>query len=235
MAYNNITYATTELAQSYVNRNWVLGKNTSFVKKHVLARGAHSILAPCSFITNSVDTIIGLGVGIGVLFTAGTHKPTFKFAMNHLDGSRKIFAQPFFNLLKTINPEAKFTGNDQILNWHTSPLIGAYGNGFTAHFVIEDLKIVARSCYNSKNFLKRHVASRLTYALLAISCLVTRAVDGVICIPAASLSLLMVGKCESLNNLAYRTLKAPGIIHDLFFCTIRFINPWEGTQKVHVT
>lgn len=110
-------------------------------------------------------------------------------------------------------------------------MISGDGDGFLSDLVINPLKDIARSCYNSDNFLKRHVASRLTYALLAVSCLVTRAVDGIIGIPAAGLSILTGGKFESLNNLAYRTLQAPGIINDLFYCTIKFINPWTRTSK----
>jgi hypothetical protein len=96
--------------------------------------------------------------------------------------------------------------------------------------VINSLKALARSCYKSDNFLKRHVASRLTYALLAVSCLATRVADGAIGVAAAGLSVLTGGNFESLNNLAYRTLQAPGIINDLFYCTIKFINPWTGTS-----
>lgn len=179
-----------------------------------MARGAHLLLTPASFITSAVDTIIGLGAGLGAICTLGKNKQTFKVACNHLSSSDKLFVRPYVNFLKTINPEAKISGD---------------GDGFLSDLVINPLKNIARRCYNSDNFLKRHIASRLTYALLAVSCLVTRAVDGIIGIPAAGLSILTGGKFESLNNLAYRTLQAPGIINDLFYCTIKFINPWTGT------
>ncbi len=114
---------------------------------------------------------------------------------------------------------------------HNYPLIGIGGNGFITHFVTDALKNIARDCYRSENLLIQHVASRLTYAVLAISSLVTRAVDGVIGIPAAGLAILTFGKIESLNNLAYRSLQTPGIVEDLFYCTIKIINPWTGTAQ----
>lgn len=226
MSYTNVTYASTKPAEHYVDSNWVQSDETTFLKKHVLARGAHILLTPSSFITCAVDTIIGLGAGLGAICTLGKNKQTFKVACSHLSSSNKLFVRPYVNFLKTINPEAKFSGDAA-----KQAMISGNGDGFLSDLVIDPLKNIARNCYNSDNFLKRHIASRLTYALLAVSCLVTRAVDGIIGIPAAGLSILTGGKFESLNNLAYRTLQAPGIINDLFYCTIKFINPWTGTSN----
>ena len=238
MSYSNVTYATTKPAEHYVDRNWVQSDETTFLKKHVLARGAHLLLTPASFITSAVDTIIGLGAGIGAICTLGKHRQTFKVASNHLSSSNKLFVRPYVNFLQTINPEAKFSGDAanqpyivRYLGLAKQATISGDGDGFLSDLVINPLKDTARTCYNSDNFLKRHVASRLTYAVLAVSSLVTRAVDGIIGIPAAGLSVLTGGKFESLNNLAYRTLQAPGIINDLFYCTIKFINPWTGTSN----
>lgn len=69
MSYSNVTYATTKPAEHYVDRNWVQSDETTFLKKHFLARGAHLLLTPASFITSAVDTIIGLGTGIGAICT----------------------------------------------------------------------------------------------------------------------------------------------------------------------
>lgn len=230
MPYTNVTYATTKPAELYVYNNWIQSDETTFLKKHVLVRGAYFVLAPASFIASAIDTIIGLGAGIGAICTLGKHQRTFEVAFEHLSSSNKLVVRPYANILQTINPEAKFSGN-LACPGNKSPMISGHGDGFISDMVISSLKNVAIACYRSNNFLKRHVASRLTYALLAVSCLVTRAVDGIIGILAAGLSILTVGKFESLNNLAYRTLKAPGIINDLFYCTIKFINPWSGTSK----
>lgn len=234
MSYISLNYTFTTPAEDYIDINLVHDDDTTFVKKHILARGAHILLTPVSFITSAVDTIIGLGAGIGAICTLGTHKQTFNVACYHLSSSKELFVLPYVNFVQTINPEARFSEAYIVryLGLAKKAMISGDGVGFLSDFVINPLKNIARSCYNSDNFLTRHVASRLTYALLAVSCLVTRAVDGIIGIPAAALSILTVGKFESLNNLAYRTLQAPGIIGDLFYCTIKFINPWTGTSEV---
>jgi hypothetical protein len=221
MSYINIHKELTEPAANYIETNWILSHKTTFLKKQVLARGAYFCLTPAAFITHAIDTIIGLGIGLGALCTLGIHKPTVKMAINHLSDSKQLFANTYINFLKFINPGAYAD-----LNSSQEPTISAEGNGFLSDFVDKPLRDLARDCRNSDNILKRHITSRLTYALLAISCLVTRAIDGIIGIPAAALSILTLGKFESLNNLAYRTLQAPGIIRDLFICTIKFINPW---------
>lgn len=241
MSYTNITHSLEKPIEDYVSTNWVHSEETNCFKKQVLARGGYLVLTPWSTVTSVADTIVGVGAGIASIATGGAHKATFKFAMHHLDSSRKIVAQPYVNLLKTLNPEVELTSNTlpedadtrylQSLKSDGYPLIGANGDGFVTHYVTEALKNVARSCYKSDNFFKRHIASRLTYLLLAISSVITRVVDGIIGVIAAVLSFLTLGKVESINNLAYRALQAPGIVNDLFYCTIKFINPWAGTSK----
>jgi hypothetical protein len=228
MPYTNITHASIRPIENYVVRNWVISDQTNFLKRHIVARGAHFILSPASFITSSVDTIIGLVAGMGAICTLGKHRPTFKMAFEQLAGASQLLARPYVHILKTINPQARFSGDDS----DRKVAISGDGEGFISNLIINPLKNVARECYNSDSVLKRHVASRLTYALLAISCLVTRAVDGLIGIPAAGLSILTGGKFEFLNNLAYRALQAPAIINDLFYCTIKFINPWAGVERI---
>lgn len=247
MPYINISRATTGYAEAYVYKNWVDSTETTLVNKHILSRAAYLILTPASFVTSALDTLVGLGVTIGTILS-GRNKKVFDFTMLHLDSTNKLALRPYANFLKTINPEACFTKGledipynesyvdrrlisaAQSLGFHyQEPKISAKGDGFVSDLVIEPLKGVARRCYKSENFLKRHVASRLTYILLAISCVVTRAVDGVIALPAAVLSILTVGKIQSLNNLAYRTLQATGIISDLAYCIIKIVNPLSGT------
>lgn len=35
-------------------------------------------------------------------------------------------------------------------------------------------------------------------------------------------------KVASINNLAFRTLQFSGILHDIFYCASKIINPWAG-------
>ena len=242
MTYYNITTSTVKLAESYVRSNWVKSDEKNFLKNHIFARCAYLILAPASIITSAVDTIIGLGAAVGTICTFGKHTPTYNIAYKHISFSRNLIVGPYVNILRTINPKAKFTRNLEDECYakrhfgtkpdYTPPLVSVDGDGFTSNLVKDPLKNKARSCYNSDNFLKRHISSRLTYALLAVSCIVTRAVDGIIGIPAAALSILTGGKFKTLNNLTFRALQAPAIIDDLFYCTIKFINPWTGTTLI---
>jgi hypothetical protein len=236
-SYTNITNSLAVSVDGYIS-NWVRSKDC--FEKHVLARGGHLGLIPLFTITSVVDTIVGAGAGIVSIATGGTYKATCDFAMNHLDSSRNIVAYPYTNLLRTLNPEAKFPSSvashsyfHSYRYWSQtidqgSELITNDGDGFITSYVSDALKDVARSCRNSDNFFKRHIVSRLTYLLLAISSLITRVVDGIIGVIAAILSFLTLGKVGSINNVAFRALQAPGIVKDLFYCAIKCINPWAG-------
>lgn len=238
MTYININCSSIKPTRNYIEENWVHSNQTNFFKKQILARATFLVLAPSSLIIGAVDTIVGLGAAIGSLCTLGKHKPIFEAAISHLASSDKLVALPYLNILQTINPAATLMGDlsnepEEIRSLAESrgfvpAMISADGNGFITDRAIHSLKTIAKSCYNSENFLKRHVSSRLTYVLLAISCVVTRAVDGIIGVAAAALSILSMGQFISLNNLAYRSLQTTGIISDLFYCTIKFVNPWTG-------
>ncbi|MCC5832854.1 MAG: hypothetical protein JJU12_07425 [Chlamydiales bacterium] len=180
-------------------------------------RGAYLSLVPVSAITSIVDTAIGACAAIPALATAGKHKKTINFFFNFLESSFDIVSKPYVNLLKTLNPTAKLPpirGFDEV---HP---------GICTPYPSEKLDNLAENYFKSKNFFKKHVASRLTYVLLAITFVITRIVDGIIGLIAAAFSLITLGKLPFLNKTAYRGLCATGIIHDLFYCTLKVINPW---------
>jgi hypothetical protein len=238
MSYINLTFFSVVPIEHSVIDNLVNTENLNCAKRHLLARGAYLALTPLSFVTNAIDAVVGIGAGVGAILTVGKSDKIYRVALEHLQGAQQILALSFTNLLHTINPQARFSRpeNDPgqwvhgVCIRRPRATIGVEGNGFISNFFISRLRKTGSSCYRYDGFLMRHIASRLTYALLAIACLITRTVDGIIGVLAAVLSLVTVGKFESLNNLAYRALQAPGIIHDLFYCTIKFINPWAGTS-----
>ncbi len=242
MSYVNLAKALEAPLKGYIAETCVHSEDTNCFKKHVVARVGFLALTPWSLATSTADILIGIGAGIAVIGTAGKQKEAWDFAMNHLNSSRKIVVRPYFDLLMALNPQAKFSGsidNMPYVQRQTATLMGqkdafitVEGDGFITHYVSEALKDVARNCYNSDNFLKRHVASRLTYLLLVISSVITRLMDGIIGVMAAILSFATFGKVESINNLAYRGLQATGIVQDVFYCTTKIINPWAGTKKV---
>ncbi|MGE4574305.1 MULTISPECIES: hypothetical protein [Parachlamydia] len=236
MPYINLTHATTHALGNYVHKNWVHSENTNFFKKHVLARGLHLTLVPSSIVTSVIDTTIGLGIGIAVLATVGKHEKMTRFAFNHVFCASKLAVFPYVNFLQAINPKIHFLSNEygKHANFAIEAkkcMISNEGFGFTSDPFNFRLRKKASEYCDANSFFKRHVASRLTYALLALSCVVTRIADGIIGVPIAALSILTAGKFVFLNNLAYRTLQAPSIVGDLFYCTINCINPWTGTLK----
>jgi|694.fasta_scaffold08994_15 hypothetical protein len=122
--------------------------------------------------------------------------------------------------------------NEFINNPPKEAILCADGEGLVTDFVNKTLTLrdSARNFYNSENYLKRHVASRLTYASLALSSLITRIIDFTVGLIAAIVSLSIFGTCQFLNSLAYRELTGSALIHDLSFCLARIINPWAGTS-----
>lgn len=196
-------------------------KSDNFVKKHVKGRCARLILIPASFTTCALDTIYGLGVGIGAICTGGKKTKLSTTAFNYLTNSNLMLSIPYSNLLRMINPKAEISS--KALN---------HCDGILSHTVNFSLKGLASKynqthwrCMISNNSFKHHIASRLTYALLAVACVVARAVDGIIGVAAATLSIVTVGKFTRLNDLAWKTLQPTGIIEDLWFCTMHCINP----------
>jgi hypothetical protein len=153
---------------------------------------------------------------VGSIITFGTHEPTNAFASNRIRLSKRLLAGSFVCILSAVNPGASHDEEN---------------DGRVASIVIRSLHNTAKDFRESDNVFESHVLSRLSYALLAISSLVARAIDGVIGVIAAFFSLCIGGYSERLNNLAIECLTAPGVINDVFCCAIKFINPWEKGVK----
>jgi hypothetical protein len=216
MPSNNISQAIVFPIDRAIDKNLVYTKRTNFLKKEILARCGRLVLIPLSATTAALDVALGTIGAAGALLTQGRNKSLCSFAMKHLDASSKILAQPYANLLKTFDPKNSLSGST----------VGAAGEGIIADVLVSTPDYLAERCKKSNNFIVRHIASRLTYVLLATACLIARAVDGVIGALALPLSLITLGKCRSINALAYRGLQAPGILKDLCHYIVKFINPW---------
>ncbi len=219
--YTTITDTALNPVSLYVRKHLVQpdGGKTSFLGKQILARGVRLVLTPASLITCALDTIIGFGTGVVALLKHGTDEKMNKLAFSHFSKTNLLLSSPYRHLLGIINPEAEFPLRCQTRG------IAVEGNGFISDIVSRPLKTLAEDFRSSKNFVSKHVASRLTYALLGIASIVTKLFDLVIGIPAAALSLVTLGKFGTLNNLAFRSLQVTGIVGDLFFATIKIVNP----------
>lgn len=225
MPYTSISAETSWPTRVYVDLNWT-GSGEA-LKKQIYSRGANLALAPTLFMTGAVDAIIGVGAGIATVCTLGMCRPVSKLAFDHLATTRYLMALPYQSLLHVINPNAQFPKRTSILDEGNGkgPWIGSEGNGFVHDSIHDSLRRSAEKRYESENFLHRQVTSRLTYALLAIASVITRVTDAIIGLRAAVFSMLTLGKVDSLNNVAYRALQAPAVIHDLFYCAVKFLNP----------
>lgn len=213
MSYINMNHTLTKPIQKYVDDHWVNSKKAGFVKKEILARVAHLGLIPASFVFNALDTIIGVGAAGVTVLTLGLNERTGLVTGKHLNSSKKLFAGPYLNLLKTINPKAEV---DESID-----------SGFLSRLVSDILKEIATDFTDdNKNVFSKHVVSRALYALAGLSSLVTRVADGIISVPVVCISLLTLGKFSVINDLAYTTLQAPGVVNDFIFSTIKVINPF---------
>jgi hypothetical protein len=204
---NSVYLGSTDI--SFIDQKWVQNQNATFLQKHVLARGAYLSLAAFSFIGNALGTIAGLSIAVMAPILTKNNK-IYNLSSEWTACSGRLFSQPYACFLRTINPEAEINKSRSILS----------------SSILQPLVVFANTNKGSSNFLKKHVASRLTYGLLAISCLVIRAVQGVISIPTTLLSILTLGKFQFINTLAHQNLIAPIIIHELFRYVPQFINPW---------
>jgi len=88
--------------------------------------------------------------------------------------------------LNALNPKATVFDSDQIFSEES--------NGLITDAVSEALENKAYQCVKSDNFFKRHIASRLTYSLLAVSSVITRLADLINGVVAAVFSFLSMEK-----------------------------------------
>lgn len=167
-------------------------------------------VAPVFSLAWALDTLIGLGAGVASIFPLGEYRPSHKFVKEQLDASQRILVIPYFFFLKLLNPKVKDSDYTRL----TKSLSDQHNN---SDYLDDFLK--------SDQFLKRHVATRLSYSVLAVSISVVAAVQMVFAIPLAALSLLTVGKFEILNDSAEKCLLSVGVIQDLYEIARKIINP----------
>jgi len=224
MAFMDITNWAYEQIDYYTHTYLLKKEPTGFFKKHCLTRAILLATVPTYIVTSVVDLSIGVFAGFGALLTGGRYQPILDLAVIHLPSSKFIVALPYKHLLRAINLESKFPVFKKNRPSNQQPVVNYDGNGLISHFVINYLEDVAKNVITSKNPFKRHIVSRLTYGLLALSVVITRVVDGIIGVIAGTFAILTYGKIGVLNNLAIRGLQAPHLIYDLFDCTIKIIN-----------
>jgi hypothetical protein len=224
MVFNNASLRTTYLGEEF--RDIALdGSGVNFVHRHVTARVGSLLLAPASVISSAIDTVAGLAAGAISLLTLGLEKRTVNFAARELSGTGNLISKPVEFLLRTINPKASFgrlyenlRSDDINVAINEIPMAGAVGGR-------------AHNLALSKNIFVRHVVARGAYLATGIAAVISRVALAVLAVPAVALSVATFGCVESINSFASKTLRLPGLVNDLFMCTVKFINPWAGDEK----
>ncbi len=195
----------------YVETNYIVGREDIVLTNNTKRLG-YSILAPTAFIFSAIATIEGVGGWLGVLLTGGNIK-LFRDIARHSETSNFLFAAPFLCLLNVIHLEQE------------QPRINLREPGLIASFGAAQLNDIGNTLKWSRNILIHHVAARAFHLLRALWCVIARSTDAVIAIPVTAMAFLSLGRCQSLNTLAYRALQAPGIINDLRTCLTKVIYP----------
>ena len=215
MNYISLKHHLYETPRADVHYSWTLEDNNCFWR-HIASRVGNLALAPWSIMTQAVDTVIGIGAALATIGTLG-NKKIYQVAIKHLDSASFLIADPYLHLLKTINPNASLQvmkgSNNKLADPHLTTFVG------------KNMLSLAKSCWASKNKFVHHVCTRLTFALLALSCVITRVIDLIIGVVAAIGALVTLGTCPKWNRAAYMGLQITGIIQDLFEATIRIVNP----------
>lgn len=218
MPYTNITQSTVIPLQSFVQKNFVLSKDAGCFEKHVSARAAYLLLIPTSFITATLDTIIGIGLGAGACLTGGLIKRLNTYSVRHIAASSVLLANPYYHLMRAINPKLRFGRSLSIAN-------------FVSNLVEKPVTVAMSNCLDSKSFFMRHVVTRTLIASNAIACLVTLVADAIICLPVAALSLVTFGYFDKVNRLAFGTLMCPKIIAVFVYSSINLVNPYAKFES----
>lgn len=216
--YESLTSNCVMSLDNYVADNWAVSQK--FLKRHVLARAGFFALAPLSILTTFADTFIGGVSGTLSLITLGKSRKIYFFSADHLSSSKNIIATPYLNLIRTLNPQARFDSEKGIIKRD--------GNGLITNFVYKKIKKQVSDCYKSSNIFKKHIATRGFFIALGASSVICRVVDGILGGLATPLSFLTFGKFHTINHIAVRGLKAGGMVQDVYYCAVKFINPWTG-------
>jgi hypothetical protein len=193
--------------------------STSFFKREVVSRCGSLAILPFSIIGSALDSLAEIVVKLASLGTLGMHKWSYPRIKHYAHAKHAEALAPtiYITLLCVLNPRAKLDHPD--------------GNALITSFVTGKLESLASVHAASDNLLKRYVTSRLTYALLAPSQIITRTADAIIGIGAVFYSFLKLGTDEKVNTFAANQLQLFTCIPDFIVYTTYAINPWTEVFK----
>lgn len=214
------------------------------------SRLANLLFLPANPIVKTIQGTAGLVMSTAAIATGGKFARLNTLAFTNLQRFQYVVAAPYFNLLKFINlnefdimrngidkPTSKEvkTGERYLNIYSHNEGEGKFKTGIFTGAMGATLTLKGHKLHESKNFLARHVASRLTFGLLAISCVVTRVAELALACLALPFSILLLGKAKGLNQITFRGLQVTGILNDLLFCVLKIINPGAKGNDSEVT
>lgn len=159
-----------------------------------------------------VGGLVGAVSAVGAAVLLGRNKEVNEFSFECFNAFSEIFSMVNSASLMVINPDFKVKRAVSFFKANVNEL---------------PLYNKATEFAGSENFLKKHVASRLTQGVYLVAAIVARVADMALGLVSAPLSLLTLGLFNPLNNFAINHLRAgPGIVLEIFRSTILIINPW---------
>lgn len=230
MDYINLTQRLEKHIEFEDESSYTDHSEKEFLEKHFISRGRHLLLTPLSAITCALDILVGSILFLKVLSNGGTKKNSYERAFKHLESSQYILSLPYMNFVKIFNPAAIFSEDIRRSGVDQVSYISNEGDGLISDYPLHYMRAVATECYRSDKALMRQGAARAIYAMRILVAVITRVADAIIGVAAAPLALFTFGYVNSLNNLAFRALQAPGIIGDLFYTAIKLVNPLANVK-----
>jgi hypothetical protein len=122
--------------------------------------------------------------------------------------SNLIFTSAYIGLISILNPKI----NQNKLK----EFISKNPEGLLTFFIVKSLFDKAQKLSSKKSFCKRHIVSRVLFALGGLLSIITRIADAAIGLIAALLVAVTLARVEFLNNVALKCLITfPGVFHDV--------------------
>lgn len=216
-------------------------------RKNIAVYGCGIVLVSVEgTILSALETILGVGIALTTAITFNCFN-TYDWAMRHLPASHMIPSFMIAMLFHTLNPKSAVSTSSDVrsslcyydfLNDNDFLEDGALPKpSRVLHLAVLTDIVIDRVTYRAKKLgtrrrqgcLKKEVATRGAYLLLAIACVVTRTFETMITIPTTLGAFCTCGKYPTLNTIAFNTLEAPGaIIQDISFCIMRMFDPNTG-------
>jgi hypothetical protein len=220
-------------------QNGSLEKNEAFALSR---RASYLALAPLSFACSGIDVAIGVINGLKTIFTSGKKAEYYESTLAHLDSSRYILVLPYQNLLKCINPTAKFLYDHRekqnlpfiIEASTTCANLCIFLIGLPLLALKSRLENVEKKYKTSNSYFKCSILLRTSYVFKALIATILAATLLIFGSFTILFSFFTLGKYPSLNEFASKVLASLNLITHLFNNAILCINPWPSLpEKTH--